>query len=198
MSDRDRDRWNLKHADCQPASTVRADGWLMEALDLVDALVGRSETCRRALDVACGLGHNAIWLAQQGWQVDGVGISAKGLEIARQSAAAAEVDVRWIEADLDQWNPLANEYDLVAVFRFLDRKTVPQIVHKTLSPGGWLVYETFSGTQREPSNHHVSNPAYLLSPGELCTLFPDLEVVAHQQEALPDRKVQRLLGRREI
>lgn len=68
---------------------------------MIEATLGTTESTRRALDIACGLGHNAIWLAQQGWQADAVDVSTTGLELARQSADANKVHVSWIEADLD-------------------------------------------------------------------------------------------------
>lgn len=56
----------------------------------------------RALDLGCGSGANAIWLAQQGFEVTGVDFSGKAIEIARQKAAEAQVDVQFIVADLAQ------------------------------------------------------------------------------------------------
>jgi 2-polyprenyl-3-methyl-5-hydroxy-6-metoxy-1,4-benzoquinol methylase len=194
MSASDRDRWNTKHAKSKPQSAVQPDEWLVEALRLIEEASGESQPCTRTLDIACGLGHNTIWLAQQGCQSDAVDISANGLELARQCATANKVEVGWIEADLDDWTPSPGEYDLVVVFRFLDRETVPPIVRATLRPGGWLIYETFAAAQIERPDSHISNPKFTLSPSELVTLFPDFEVVANREDVLPDRTVQRFLG----
>jgi hypothetical protein len=98
---------------------------------------------------------------------------------------------------LDDWIPPASEYDLVVVFRFLDRITVPRIVQDTLRPGGWLVYETFSASQCLREDNHISNPAFMLVPGELPALFPDFDVVADREDILPERTAQRFLGRRQ-
>lgn len=197
MSMRDRDRWNERHAKSEPLWIVEPDEWLVESLQLIETAPSETKSRRRALDIACGLGHNAIWLAQQGWRVDAVDISANGLKLARQCAAANGVDVCWIEADLDDWTPSANEYDLAVVFRFIDRETVPRIVRTALRADGWLVYETFSAAQCGRSDNHIRNPAFTLAPGELSTLFPDFDVVAHREDALHDRTVERLLGRRQ-
>jgi SAM-dependent methyltransferase len=197
MSTRDRVRWNDKHAKREPYSIVQPDAWLVEALQVIETAPGMTESRRRALDVACGLGHNAIWLAQQGWQADGVDISANGLQLARQSAAVNEVHVGWMEADLDNWNPLDYEYDLAIVFRFLDRESVPRVVRTALRPGGWLVYETFSAAQCRRSDNHIGNPAFTLASGELPTLFPDFDVVSYREDVLHDRTVERLLGQRQ-
>jgi len=197
MSVRDEDRWNEKYAKREPPSNVEPDEWLVEALQLIETACGKTESGQRALDVACGLGHNAIWLAQRNWRSDAVDISTNGLDLARQSAIANDVDVRWIQADLDDWIPASGEYDLVVVFRFLDRDTVPRVVRSALRPGGWLVYETFSAAQCSRSDNHLSNPAFTLAPGEVRSLFPDFQVVVDREAVLHDRTVQRFLGRRQ-
>ena len=198
MTVRDRERWNEKHAKCEAPFAVEPDEWLVQALQLIENACSTMEPGQRALDIACGLGHNAIWLAQQGWRSDGVDISARGLELARQSATVNGVDVAWIEADLDDWIPACDEYDLVIVFRFLDRETVPRVVRSALRPGGWLVYETFAAAQCSRPDSHISNPAFTLAPGELSTLFPEFDVVASREEVLHDRTVQQFLARRQL
>ena len=69
----------------------------------------------RALDLACGEGRNAIWLAERGWHATGVDFSAAGLAKARRRAAERGVDVEWVEADVREWRP-PGPYDLVIVF----------------------------------------------------------------------------------
>ena len=68
-----------------------------------------------ALDLGCGPGRNAIWLARQGWQVTGVDASAVGLEQARQRAAEAGVTIETVQADLLTYGPLASAFDLVVL-----------------------------------------------------------------------------------
>lgn len=198
MSARDRERWNQKYANRAPSSIVQPDEWLVEAFPVIQTSLATAKSGRKTLDVACGLGHNAIWLARQGWRVDAVDIAPNGLELAGQSANANDVHVSWIEADLDEWTPAANRYDLAIVFRFLDRETVPRIVRTGVCPGGWLVYETFSAAQCERPDNHINNPSFTLAPGELATLFPDFDVVTHREDVLRDRTVERFLGRRQL
>ena len=57
----------------------------------------------RALDVACGEGRNAVWLATQGWEATGVDFSATGLEKAARLAETNNVTVEWICADVTSW-----------------------------------------------------------------------------------------------
>jgi len=67
------------------------------------------------LDLACGEGRNAIWLAERGWNATGVDFSAVALTKARRLAAERGVDVEWVQADVRRWEPTTT-FDLVAVF----------------------------------------------------------------------------------
>ena len=67
-----------------------------------------------AVDVACGEGRNAIWLAEQGWEVTGVDFSPVALERAEQMAHERGVDVTWVVDDVTTWDP-GRVYDLVVV-----------------------------------------------------------------------------------
>jgi tellurite methyltransferase len=196
MSASDRQRWNKKYVRRPAATICEADEWLIEAHDTIAQTTPDVTTAGRALDLACGLGHNSIWLAQNGWHVDGVDISAEGLNQAEHLATATDTVVNWIEADLDDWQPKPESYDLAIVFRFLDRATVPQIVNTGLKPSGWLIYETFAASELDRANSHIRNPAFTLSPGELRRLFADFEIVNFREDTLEDRNVQRLLARR--
>ena len=195
MSISDRERWNEKYSQCQPPSHIEADTWLIEAIELIEQSTSVMPTDRRALDIACGLGHNAIWLAQHGWQVDGIDVSNAGLQLARQLAGTEKSEVNWIEADLDHWEPAADGCDLAIVFRFLDRVHVPRVVSTALRAGGWLIYETFSRAQLKRADTHIRNPTFTLTAGELPTLFPDFDTVIHREDVLDDRTVERFLAR---
>ncbi|HLS65053.1 MAG TPA: class I SAM-dependent methyltransferase, partial [Ruania sp.] len=70
----------------------------------------------RALDLGCGEGADAIWLAERGWQTTGVDIAATALDRAARAAAERGLDpdlVRWVQADLATWTP-DGDYDLVS------------------------------------------------------------------------------------
>lgn len=196
MSATDRQRWNEKYAR-RPAATInKADDWLIEAHDTIAQTTPDVTTAGRALDLACGLGHNSLWLARHGWHVDGVDISAVGLGQAEHLLTETNTVVSWVEADLDNWQPPPESYDLAIVFRFLDRVTVPQIVNTSLKPGGWLIYETFAASELDRPDGHIRNPAFTLSPGELRVIFSEFEIVTFREETLRDRNVQQLLARR--
>ncbi|MFP6702393.1 MAG: methyltransferase domain-containing protein [Planctomycetaceae bacterium] len=188
MSDLDRRRWDRKYERARPAEALQADDWLVEALE--DTPPGRS------LELACGLGENAVWLATRGWQVDAVDVSARGLAVASQLAARHGVAPRLIAADLDRFVPLPAVYDLVLVFRFLDRDRLPGLITRALAPGGLLIYETFGPGQCHRHDNHLKNPAFALDAGELPRLFRELEILRYEEAVLPDRSVGRLIARR--
>ncbi|MGD0219269.1 MAG: class I SAM-dependent methyltransferase [Acidimicrobiales bacterium] len=96
-----------------------------------------------ALDVACGEGRNAIWLAEQGWQVVGLDFSAVGLDKARRLAVARGVAVEWVEGDVVAWEPPAR-YDLVVVLYLqlpadLRRQVLGRIAGSVAAGGTMLV-----------------------------------------------------------
>jgi SAM-dependent methyltransferase len=70
----------------------------------------------RALDLATGEGRNAVWLAEQRWQVVGVDFSRARLEKARQLAVDGGVEVAWLQTDLLDYRPEPRALDLVLVF----------------------------------------------------------------------------------
>ncbi|MBI3864574.1 MAG: class I SAM-dependent methyltransferase [Planctomycetia bacterium] len=188
MSSSDLERWNAKYAQARSASLPAADNWLIDQVSPLRP--------GRALEFACGFGQNAIWLARQGWQVDAVDISPVGLSHAGHLARAAEVEVNWIAADLDEFTGDAEVYDLVVVFRFLDRARLPAQIERALKAGGRLVYETFTVRHLARPESHMKNPAFALQPGELPTLFPGCDPLSYAECSLPDRDVARLVAER--
>ena len=97
----------------------------------------------RALDIACGRGRNALFLADNGWEVDAVDGSAVALRQGEEAAQKTGVMVNFIEVDLENYSIEAGHYDLIINFNYLDRELVPEIV-KGLKKGGALLFETFT------------------------------------------------------
>ena len=118
---------------------------------LVEAVVGL--TPGRALDVACGEGRNAVWLASRGWKVVGVDFSSVALAKARRMAEDRGADVEWVEADVVSWIPLRGVFDLVAVMYLHvpadQRRQVLANAAAALAPGGVLLVV----------GHDATNPA---------------------------------------
>jgi SAM-dependent methyltransferase len=152
----------------------------------------------RALDLACGAGRNALLLAERGWRTLGVDLSPVGLHLARDEARRRGLQLDLLAVDLQAWRWPRERFDLVGVFRFLDRALCLQMA-AALRPGGALIYETFTIDQRSYEGGPRSD-AMLLQPGELPTLFPTLEALEYEEgvfmEAGRPRALARLVGRR--
>lgn len=97
----------------------------------------------RALDLACGEGRNAVWLAELGWNVTAVDFSPVGIDSGRRLADRAGVTVDWLVADLTTWQPPHAAFDL-AIILYL-HIPAPQLravlggALASLAPGGSLL-----------------------------------------------------------
>lgn len=80
-----------------------------------------------ALDLACGEGGDALWLAQQGWQVTGVDFASAAITRAAESASERGLTVTWITADLTTWAPNA-PFRLVSLSFFHEHRDVRHAV----------------------------------------------------------------------
>jgi 2-polyprenyl-3-methyl-5-hydroxy-6-metoxy-1,4-benzoquinol methylase len=96
-----------------------------------------------AVDLACGEGRNAVWLAEQGWVVTGVDFSSVGLAKAQRLAQSRQVDVRWVESAVQEWTAPADGFDLVAVFYLQlpqpERSVALTVAAASVAPGGTLL-----------------------------------------------------------
>ena len=104
----------------------------------------QSITAGTALDVACGEGRNALWLAEQGWRVTGIDFSSVGINKARQIAKRRGVEVNWIAADVVTSTLPEAGFDLVLVAYFhtdpdTRRQWLPKVVG-AVNPGGTFIY----------------------------------------------------------
>ena len=96
-----------------------------------------------AVDLACGEGRNAVWLAEQGWRATGVDFSAQGLAKAARLAAARAVDVTWVESAVEDWVAPPAGFDLVVVCYLQlpepERTGALDRAARAVAPGGTLV-----------------------------------------------------------
>jgi len=154
----------------------------------------------RALDVACGTGRDAVFLALAGLSVDAIDVLPDALERARDMALRSGVSVSTEARDVEADPSLpAARYDLVTVFRFLWRPLFPALA-AAVRPGGFVVYETFHERTRETGRSPRSE-AHLLRSGELAAAFPGFEpwIVEDAVEIPGDgRFTSRILARRPL
>ncbi len=187
MTAADRERWDAKYAERARPTTIAPPEWLVQQASPLKP--------GRALDLACGEGRAAIWLAEQGWEVTGIDISPLGLKRAKTLAEERNLTISWVAADLDDFSLGSEQYDLITVFRFLDRQLTARIP-KALRPGGLVIYETFLSVPGRESERPVQNPAFRLLPGELPRLFDGLLAMAYEEVARDGDEVARLVARK--
>ena len=144
------------------------------------------------LDLACGYGRHARWLAERGYRVEAVDRDRQALETLR---GAPNVTTR--EADLEKgpWPYYSRVFDGIVVSRYLWRPLMPQLFN-CLAEGGVLIYETFMEGQQLYGK--PENPAHLLRPGELLDLVGKrFTVIAFEQgEIAGPQVIQRICVRR--
>ncbi len=140
----------------------------------------------RALDVACGDGRNALYLAQLGYMVDAIDVSDVAIGALRravqQRGLAMTIAPRVV--DLEREPLPAGPYDVIVTLNFLQRDLFGPL-QDALAPGGLLLYETLGQAHVDELGNDF-NPDFLVAPGELLAAFDGLEVVA-QREGVVER-----------
>jgi SAM-dependent methyltransferase len=116
------------------------------------------------LDLACGSGRHARWLAARGWSVLAVDCDATAL---RALADTTGVETRQLDLENGKWPLVGEQFAGIVVTRYLHRPRLPELV-ETLQPGGVLIYETFM--QGQAAYGRPTRPEFLLAPGELTRL----------------------------
>jgi SAM-dependent methyltransferase len=112
------------------------------------------------LDVGCGEGADAIWLAQQGWKVTGLDVSGRALGRAADAASAAGVSIEWRHHGLEDL-PSGATYDLVSVFYpalLRADGSVVQTLLGAVAPGGTLLAVHHAYVDRERAAEHGFDP----------------------------------------
>jgi SAM-dependent methyltransferase len=129
-----------------------------------------------ALDLACGPGRHALWLAGHGWHVTAVDRSAEAIRILEEQASSNNVSVRCRIADLERGEFVIEPeaYDLIVVCNYLQRDLFPTI-RAGVRPGGTVI-AVIPLVDENPEVKPMS-PAYLLQPGELPAQFGGWNIV---------------------
>src|SRR4030042_4822043 len=141
----------------------------------------------RVLDVAMGLGQNAVYLARMGFRVEGVDISSESVNNALELAQKAGVTIEAKVADLEGgYRIKKSAYDTIVCFHYLQRSLIPQI-KDGLRRGGMVVYETFIVDQAVLFGK-PRNPDYLLKHNELLDLFRDFRCLRYREGVIDGQK----------
>lgn len=149
-----------------------------------------------ALDIACGTGRHALFLAARGQHVTAVDYSSVALDILEVRARGQHLQLKrrdnfhppgrhshggleLIHTNLEEAQLPEHGYDLILCVQYLQRSLFPQMV-RALRPDGVLLMETFTQAQMEFSGG-PRNPEYLLGTGELREAFPELCVLFYRE-----------------
>ncbi len=173
-SEADKVKWDKKFSKEDYAYGKEPLPFLKENVDLLKK--------GRALDIAAGEGRNAVFLAQQGFAVDALDISAVGLVKATSLAKVkgVEENLKTVEADLDTYLFPKDSYDTIIMVNFTDRKMTQQIVH-ALKDGGTFLYaaRTLDFTRKRGKKF---NPDYLWETNEVLRHFGEHFTVIKYEE----------------
>lgn len=151
------------------ASLASPSPWITRFASLI-------ATGGEVLDVACGGGRHARWLAQRGFRVEAADRDGVSLELLQ---GVPHVHTRRVDLEHGPWPYAGRRFDAVVITNYLYRPRLP-LVFDLLEPGGVLLYETFMvGNERFGK---PSNPDFLFAPGELLQRLTDgWTVVAFEQ-----------------
>ena len=167
-----REHWDRKYAETELLWSAGPNRFLVaEAADLPPG---------RALDLACGEGRNGLWLAELGWQVTGVDFSEVAIAKARERAAGEQLDVELVCADLLEYAPEVDAFDLVLVFYLqihaLERRDVLGRAVSALRPGGTLLLVGHDLTNIADGVGGPQDPDLLCTPDDIVAELPGLEI----------------------
>jgi len=159
----DKEEWNRRYSGSDLLWTARPNRFLVaEVAGLAPG---------RALDVACGEGRNAVWLAEQGWRVTGVDFSGVALEKASRLAEARAVAPEWLQADLLDFQAEARTFELVIVFYLqlsgTPRRTILRAAADAVAPGGTLLLVAHESSNLEHGHGGPQDPSALYTADDV-------------------------------
>lgn len=139
----------------------------------------------KALDLACGAGRNAIYLARLGWRVTAVDASSVAIARLQELARGLEIDARVADLEQGEFTIERDAYDLICDFYYLQRDLFPAI-REGLRPGGTVAAAI-----------HLEG-SFALSPGELRQEFAGWKILFYSEAAEEGagRRSARILARR--
>ena len=174
-----REDWNARYAAAELLWTAEPNRRF--ASEVEDLEPGR------ALDLACGEGRNAVWLAERGWRTTGVDFSDVALAKAERLAASRGVEVEWVLADVLEHEPERGAFELVAVLYLqLPHEQLAEVLHTSvgaLAPGGTLVVLGHDTTNLTHGHGGPRDASVLFTPEDV---VPQLErLVVERAEKVP-------------
>jgi SAM-dependent methyltransferase len=167
-----REDWNARYAQKELL-------WTAEPNRLFAAEVASLEP-GRALDVACGEGRNAVWLAERGWRVTGVDFANVALAKAAELAAARGVAVEWLLGDVLELSPEPRSFDLVVVLYLQlpadELEVALRRAADAVAPGGTLIVLGHDTTNLTDGYGGPKDVSVLFTPEQVVAALDGLEI----------------------
>ena len=164
-------KWDAIYADQQ------CD--LLSAAEVVEQNLHLLPSSGVALDLACGLGANAILLAKHGLDVHAWDVSSVALDKLSRYSQQHNFNIITSERDVENNPPNEDSYDVVVASNFLYRPIFKNICN-SLKHGGLLFYQTFTVEKAAPIG--PTNPDYLLNKNELLKVCSEFEILVYREE----------------
>lgn len=134
----------------------------------------------KALDYACGLAGNGMYLAKRGYDVKAWDLSDVAVEKINRHAKSNKLSLNAEIHDLERSSPdMQNKYDIVVVSYFLHRETL-RYLYDVLKKGGLLFYQTFSGQQYKEQG--PAREDFRLKKNELLDVFSDMQLLYYRED----------------
>lgn len=176
--------WNARWREKALTANWQADSWLLKVRPFLSA--------GSVLDIACGMGRNSIYLADQGFAVTAVDMSEVALSLLKTEAQRRGLKIETLLLDLENAPVLpTGPFDLLLNFFYLHRPLLPQELAR-VRPGGVVVVRTFSSAGED--RFGPAMPDISLDPGELLKIFPGWQVLLHEEGLEPSAKGGSLAG----
>lgn len=167
----DHTAWNERYSSTDLVWSAGPNAFL--AAEVTDLVPGR------ALDLACGEGRNALWLAEQGWDVTAVDFAEVGLAKGRRFEAERGLTVDWHLADITGWRPDVS-FDLIVIFYLqlpaAEMTTVLAMAAGALAPGGTFLLVAHDRSNLDAGHGGPSDVAVLPTPDTVVAAIAGLEI----------------------
>ncbi len=169
----EREGWNARYEGSELLWTAAPNQFLVAEV--------ASLTPGRALDLGCGEGRNAVWLAEHGWDVTAIDFSDVGIAKGKEMAAHRGVEVRWVIEDLNRYDPPASAFELVIGFYIhIPPDQLSALLAKAaqaVAPGGSVLVVGHDLTNLEDGYGGPQDPSLLYTSDAIASALAGLEVL---------------------
>jgi SAM-dependent methyltransferase len=188
----DREEWNRRYGERELLWTAEPNRFVVaETADLAPGA---------ALDLACGEGRNAVWLAERGWRVTGVDFSDVAIAKARALAEGRGVEGEWVVADLVGYRPEPGAFDLVLLLYFQvpedERRLIVRAAADAVAPGGTFLLVAHDRRNLESGYGGPQYPEVLYTPEEVVAGLAGVDGIDVERAELVRRPVATPEGER--